>query len=100
MSDVVLTGLISGIVGVIAVAIPALIAIRKQPTKRTTDAITLVDASGQVIGNLTDEIARLERELQKTRKEMATAMRRLVKLEAALMGLGVDPQTINGKELP
>lgn len=68
MSDIIWVGLISGAVGVIGVLVPALRAIRNQPTRRTTDAITLVDASGTVIGNLTDEINRLDTDLDEARQ--------------------------------
>jgi hypothetical protein len=71
MNDVVLVGLIAGFFGVVIAAVPAIIAIRKQPTRRTTDAISLVDASGTVIGNLTDEIARLDQELDQARTELS-----------------------------
>jgi FtsZ-binding cell division protein ZapB len=68
VNDVVLVGLLTGIFGVAIAAVPAVIAIRKQPSRRTTDAISLVDASGQVIGNLTDEIRRLDIEVDEERK--------------------------------
>lgn len=119
MSDVIVTGLISGVVGVIAVLIPAIKAIRTQPTRRTTDAISLVDASGRVIGNLSDEITRLDTELEEERqandglrKEIRTARdeaeaaraeadhcrkqveplkRRIEHLEAVIVNAGLDP---------
>ena len=65
-------GFLSAIVGALVVLVPAIAAIRKQPTRRTTDAITLLDSSGKVIGNLTDEIARLQTALRAAQDEAAT----------------------------
>lgn len=58
----------------VGVLVPALRAIRNQPTRRTTDAITLVDASGTVIGNLTDEINRLDTDLDEARQAAKDCM--------------------------
>lgn len=55
-------------------AVPAIITLRKQPTRKTTDAISLVDASGTVIGNLTDEIHRLDLALDVSQAEAAAAL--------------------------
>lgn len=74
MTEPLLIGLLSGVFGVLIATIPAVITLRKQPTRRTTDAISLVDASGTVIGNLSDEIHRLDLALDDAHMEAAAAL--------------------------
>ena len=94
MNETVIVGLIAGFFGVLAAAIPAYLAQRKSPSRLTTDAVTLVDASGEVISNLTDEIARLER-LAASHAERADALAyRVGRLEEALRKAGIDPLLI------
>lgn len=81
MTDAILVGVISGIFGVLSAAVPALRAIRKQPTRRTTDAISLVDASGTVIGNLSDEIHRLDLALDNAHIKAKEALEQIAALK-------------------
>lgn len=74
MTEPLIVGLLSGVFGVLIAAIPAIRAIRNQPTRRTTDAISLVDASGTVIGNLSDEIHRLDLALDDAHMEAKEAL--------------------------
>lgn len=100
MSDlVILAGSILG--GAVAATITVWGANRKLPSRVTTDSVTLVDASGKVISNLTAEIHRLETKMAQVQDEAATAQaqaqdcaRRVGRLEQALMAAGVDPLTI------
>lgn len=114
MTEPLLIGLLSGVFGVLIATVPAVITLRKQPTRRTTDAISLVDASGTVIGNLSDEIHRLDLALDDAHmqatdyREQIAALKAEVerrptrdelldiieKLRAQLIGLGETP--VNG----
>jgi hypothetical protein len=94
MSEAVIIGLISGAFGVAIATIPAYLATRRQPSPLTTNAIALVDANGEVISNLTDEIARLEGKAMKAEERATLLERRIGKLEAALRRAGIDPLSI------
>lgn len=107
MSDVVIVGILAAMAGVLAAAIPAWRTIKKGPSGLTTDAVSLVDAGGQVIRNLTEEITRLDHvadkalaEAEKARKEAKVANREAVacqgrvhQLEKVLVtsGIAVPP---------
>jgi uncharacterized membrane protein len=73
MSDVVINGLLGVVGGMLVAVIYVWAQRRKEPSRLTTDAVSLVDASGQVISNLTDEINRLEEAVDDARREAREA---------------------------
>lgn len=85
----ILIGLISGVAGVAA----ATIAARAQRPSRLRD---IVDTSGVLAERLMKEIARLDEEIEESRKIERGLRLRISRLEAALRSNGVDPLTING----
>ena len=110
MSDLVIVGLLAAVGGVLAAAIPAWRTIKKGPSKLTTDVITLVDAGGQVIRNLTDEIKRLDavadealveaaearREAKAANREAIACQGRIHQLERLLVGAGIELPAVTG----
>lgn len=93
--------LIAGAFGALGVGIPAWVSMRRTPTRRTTDTISLVDASGTVIRNLSEEIDRLEELVAEARTEALACRsenrelrRRVARLEEALSAAGIDPAGI------
>jgi len=69
VSETILVGLIAGALGVLAAAVPAYFKSRNAPSRRVSDTAAIVDASGQVITTLRQEIDRLDAELDETRAE-------------------------------
>jgi predicted nucleic acid-binding Zn-ribbon protein len=89
MSDgLLLAGSILG--GAVAAAITVWGANRKLPSRVTTDSVTLVDASGKVISNLTAEIHRLEAVAEAARAEAADSRGRAEALEAEIERLEAE----------
>jgi hypothetical protein len=94
--------------GIIAAAATVIASRANRPSKTRS----LVDASGLVIDNLSEEIVRLDKEVKEARAEADGARiearaardaeillkRRVVKLEAVLRNMGVDPSLINGSK--
>jgi hypothetical protein len=109
MSTEIVVAIIGGSFGLLSLAYQAWSNKRGLPTRRTTDQISLVDAGGKIIGNLTEEIDRLEEAAKESRAEAdgarleARACRdenrklsyRIERLEVALRGAGIDPSTVN-----
>lgn len=107
MSEVLVVGIISGVLGVAAAAIPAAIAQRKAPSRRISDTTLILDASGKVVLTLREELDRLDRELEEARQEAARLKKeiesrptkaelnaQIERLEQHLRALGWDPQTL------
>jgi TolA-binding protein len=107
MSETILVGLIAGSLGVLAAAVPAYFKSRNAPSRRVSDTAAIVDASGQVITTLRQEIDRLDSELDEARAEAKSLRMELeerptkkellghiARLEAQLRRLGETP--VNG----
>lgn len=94
MSDQIVVGLIGFVGGIAGAVLPLLWERRKHPSRITTDAVSLVDASGQVISNLTEEIHRLEGEVEHARSEARANKARIIKLEDAMVRNGMDPSLV------
>ena len=95
MSETVLVGLVAGILGVAAAAIPAYVASRNAPSRRVSDTASIVDASGKVIATLREEIDRLDRQVDEARVEIRELTATIRKLQAQVRGLGEVP--VNGR---
>jgi outer membrane murein-binding lipoprotein Lpp len=94
--------------GIIASAATVLASRSNRPSKTRS----LVDASGLVIQQLSDEIKRLDGEVIEARADAEGArtearaardaernlLRRVRKLESALLNAGIDPNQINGNQ--
>lgn len=98
MSEIVIVGLISGLMGVLAAGVPAYFSYRNAPSRRVVDTAKIVDATGRVISTLRAEIDRLDSELVESRKELAQMRvvenklrRRITKLERQVWELGGSP---------
>lgn len=110
MNEVLVVGLISGMTGVLAAAIPAYISSRNAPSRRISDTTLILDASGKVVLTLREELNRLDAELEEAREE-AQRLRaeiearptkselneQIARLEAQIRSLGATPVT---KETP
>jgi hypothetical protein len=83
--------IIVGILGVIGGAIVAWISLRRYPSRITTDAISLIDAGGKVVSNLTEEIDRLEKRLDETQLLYDRCAKRVKHLGNVLRTHGIDP---------
>lgn len=108
MTDAVIVAIIGGSFGLLSLVYTAWASGRRHPSRRTTDQINLVDAGGKVIGNLTDEIDRLEKladealleadgartEARACRDENRKLRARVENLEDALRRQGIDPGQI------
>lgn len=101
MNETIVAGIIGGFVALAVALITAWVNTRRQPSKAVFSASTLVGASGQVIGNLTAEIARLDKELEEERRasdglrqEVERHSHRIIRLELALRAAGIEPEPI------
>lgn len=106
----ILSALIAGLFGAVAAAIPVWAVTRRQPSRAVMDVMTIVDASGVVIAQLSEQVRRLEEDVstakkkaetahsdaEKLRKEANRLRDRVADLEAAVRVLGGDPATVVG----
>lgn len=100
--------LVAGLFGAAAAAIPVWAIARRQPSRRVQDTVAIVDASGEVIEHLRQEMRDLRQEVAQARREadeskakvaivteQADLLRRRVShLEQAVRSLGGNPDTI------
>lgn len=94
MTEVVIVGLVSGLFGVLAAAIPAYFQQRHSPSRRVTDTASIVDASGRVITTLREEIDRLDGELADARLHITNLETHIDELEKQVRQLGGTPVRI------
>ncbi|MPZ14294.1 MAG: hypothetical protein GEU73_07695 [Chloroflexi bacterium] len=97
MNPALINGLVGLVGGVLVAAITAWATIRRTPSKIALDAAVLVDAHGQVIEDLTAELARqrhniaaLRQEAKEANAEATAATRRVDYLEDLLIANGIS----------
>lgn len=93
----------SALVGLASAAVVALIQTRKSPSRTTTESVVLLDAQGNVVTTLNEELHRvnrrndeLEAENEALQEANDTLNARIRRLEKALRDLGVDPEPMRG----